>query len=108
MPHAAFPGSTATCGLDYLAGKPVDDGVLDDVAAFADGFGPSGKMIEGVNGEPGVQPDVIRKAHARGLPVYLYSVGRDPAEVRRFMTTHGVDALFTDFPDIAVRVRDGD
>ena len=94
--------------LVYLVSKPVEDVVLEGVAAFADGFGPSRRMIEGDNGEAGTQPDIIRKSHARGLPVYMYTFGNDEATVRRFMQTHAVDALFTDFPDIAVRVRDGE
>ena len=40
---------------------------------------------------------VLRQAHARGLPVYLYTVNR-PSLMGRYLDM-GVDGLFTNYPD---------
>lgn len=93
--------------LVYLVGEPVSDAVLDDVASFADGIGPSRKLIVNDDGSPGKQPDLVEKARSRGLAVYAYTFGADEAMVRRFVRIPGVTGVFTDNPDVAVRVRDG-
>ena len=51
-----------------------------------------------------VSPTFIKCAHAAGLEVQVWTVD-DPADMRRLLEW-GVDALITNRPDIAVRVRD--
>jgi glycerophosphoryl diester phosphodiesterase len=92
--------------LVYLIGDPVADQTLDDAASFADGIGPNRKLIVEDDGTPGKQPDLIEKAHARGLAVYPYTFGADEAMTRRFMQMNGVTGIFTNNPDVAVRARD--
>lgn len=91
--------------LVYLSGDAVSDETLDRVAAFADGIGPSRKLIETDDGGPGEDPDIIRRARARGLAVYPYTFGESVQRQRRFFRHHRVEGLFSDNPDIAVRAR---
>ncbi|MFC0283424.1 glycerophosphodiester phosphodiesterase [Camelimonas abortus] len=61
---------------------------------------------------------LVRDAHAAGLAVFVWTLRSEPrflaasyrgdpaAEARDFISL-GVDGLFTDFPDVAVRARDG-
>lgn len=87
--------------LVYLFSEPVDDDVLDEVAAFADGIGPSRKLIEDEAGPIG---DLIERARARDLAIYPWTFGADEAMTSRFFN-YGVDGLFTDNPDIGVEAR---
>jgi glycerophosphoryl diester phosphodiesterase len=49
-----------------------------------------------------VTPGFVRRAHAAGVPVQVWTVDRE-ADMRRLLGW-GVDAIITDRPDIAVRV----
>lgn len=91
--------------LVYLCGDPVPDGVLDEVAAFADGIGPSFKLVETEEGGAGEDPTLIERALARGLGVYAYTFGTDRARQRRFIE-RGVTGLFTNNPDVTRGVVD--
>lgn len=91
--------------LVYLCGDPVPDGVLDEVASFADGIGPSFKLIETEEGGAGEDPTLIERALGRGLGVYAYTFGTDRARQRRFVE-RGVSGLFTNNPDITRGVVD--
>jgi len=92
--------------LMYLISDPVTPALLDDLATFADGVGPSRKLIEEDDGAPGKQPDLVTLAHARRLAVYPYTFDADAARTKRFFSEYHVDGLFTNNPDVGVRVRD--
>ncbi|MBI2827014.1 MAG: glycerophosphodiester phosphodiesterase [Planctomycetia bacterium] len=92
--------------LVYLTGDSLDDATLDELAKFADGIGPSAKLIEN-DGRPVDGNSLVRRAHERGLKVYPYTFGKDEAPARRFYWNYGVDGLFSDFPDVAVRAAKG-
>ena len=67
---------------------------------FADGIGPSKSLIE-------ANPQIVQWAHDLGMTVtpYTFRTGLSGKykdvreEMRQFLFTYGVDALFTDNPD---------
>jgi glycerophosphoryl diester phosphodiesterase len=77
---------------------------LAEVARFATGIGPAKALLD-------EQPDVVRLAHAAGLTVTPYTFttrrqadaksrfGSVSDEMRYYLSTLDVDALFTDNPD---------
>jgi glycerophosphoryl diester phosphodiesterase len=77
---------------------------LAEIARFATGIGPAKALLDG-------QPDVVRTAHAAGLTVTPYTFttrtqadaksrfGSVSDEMRYYLSTLDVDALFTDNPD---------
>lgn len=77
---------------------------LKRIKAFADGIGPGKKLLLD-------DPDAVRRAHAVGLSVTPYtfrSAGLPPgqtvkAEMEKFLYDIGVDAVFTDNPDLFPR-----
>lgn len=101
---------------------------LRKIARYADWVGPNKDLVlprdprTGATGKPSA---LVRNAHAAGLRVVVFTVraenqfmatnfrrgtdpnafGRMPAEVRALLDA-GVDALFSDHADIAVRARD--
>jgi len=84
---------------------------LEDMVAFADGVGPYKALL--VDGD-GMDTGFIARAHALGLPVHPWTFRDDDpvgdgadieTELRRIYDL-GADAVFTDFPATAVRVRD--
>lgn len=101
---------------------------INRIARYADWLSPNKNWVlprdpaTGATGEPS---DVVRLAHRAGLPVVIWTlraenqfmatnfrVGTDPnaygdlaAEVSAFLDA-GVDALFTDHPDLGVAARD--
>ena len=86
---------------------------LNDIATYANGIGPSKRRIEDADGRPVDKNALVKGAHARGLVVHPYTFRADalPAayrnlaqELRRFYFTYGVDGIFTDHADRAVRV----
>lgn len=96
------------CGLRlvYLTGDPLADEVLDEVASFADGIGPSFKLTESEEGGPGEDPTLIERALARGLGVYVYTFNTDIERQRRFVG-RGVTGMFTNNPDVTRGVVGG-
>ncbi|WP_417494866.1 glycerophosphodiester phosphodiesterase family protein [Maricaulis sp.] len=94
-------------GLDPL----IPTVALDDMVAFADGVGPYKALLVDTNGE---DTGFIARAHALGLSVHPWTFRDDQpvadgadieTELRRIYAL-GADAVFTDFPATAVRVRD--
>lgn len=73
---------------------------LKEAKKFADGIGPSKSLIE-------AEPKIVQWAHDLGMTVtpYTFRVGLSGKykdvreEMRQFLFTYGVDALFTDNPD---------
>ena len=95
----------------FLVGEgQLSDERLQEIARYADGIGPSKGMIES-------DPDVVKRAHHYGLRVHPYTFRVDQvppkypdveAELKTFFRVYGVDGVFTDFVDVAKRVRDED
>jgi glycerophosphoryl diester phosphodiesterase len=95
--------------LTFLIGgdsqkRPLSADGLKKVKEFADGIGPAKGLIER-------QPEIVKWAHGAGLTVTPYtfrsaSTGRFKdvrEEMRHFLFDYGVDALFTDNPDMFPR-----
>jgi glycerophosphoryl diester phosphodiesterase len=92
-----------------LVGKGApSDAAMGEIARYAEGIGPAKGMIE-------ANPELVERAHQRGLLVHPYTFRVDEvpsqyadaeAELRQFLTVYGVDGVFTDFADVAKRVRD--
>lgn len=89
------------------AGK-LSDEKLHEIARYAEGIGPSKQMIES-------DPGLVERAHQNGLRVHPYTFRVDQvpskypdveAELRTFFRVYRVDGVFTDFVDVAKRVRD--
>jgi glycerophosphoryl diester phosphodiesterase len=90
---------------------------LNAIAAYADGVGAEKRLLVPVNadGSLGTPTDLVARAHAARLFVHAWTVridkpflpagyqGRPEAEFEQ-MRSLGVDGVFTDFPDVAVRV----
>lgn len=51
------------------------------------------------------KPKFVRRAHERGLKVFVYTVN-DPADIAR-MEAMGVDGVFTDFPERVSSLHEG-
>lgn len=76
--------------------EPVSDAILDDVARYAVGIGPSKQNADAA---------LVEAAHARCLVVHPYTVD-DPDEMAGLLDV-GVDAMFTNRPDVLIDVRAG-
>lgn len=83
---------------------------LETLRSYADGVGVwLNHVLKGVDeqGQPQFS-DVVKNAHAAGLKVHLYTLRADalPAgvdsyqQLKNWLTEHGVDGFFTDFPDL--------
>jgi len=92
---------------------------LAAIAGYAYGIGPHKNYIQPIQGQELKTPTaLVRAAHAAGLHVHIYTLRSDkpflidayegdPArEYRRFFQL-GVDGMFSDFADHAVKARDG-
>jgi glycerophosphoryl diester phosphodiesterase len=86
---------------------------LRTIRTFADAVGLPKQALIGADGKP---TTVVADAHAAGLEVHVYTFRNEPAsvsawangdpiaELKRFYAL-GVDAVFADFPDTAVKAR---
>jgi glycerophosphoryl diester phosphodiesterase len=93
-----------------------DDEALRAIKAYADGIGPNTRLAipQNPDGTLGPPSDLVRRAHAAGLLVHVWTLRSDPpflpaaykgdaeAEYRAFRDL-GVDGIFTDFADAAAR-----
>lgn len=72
-------------------------------AEFCDGIAPPRAAIEDV--ETGAVSELINKAHALGLAVFPYTFNDEEEAMRRYFHEHGVEGVFTNFPDKGVAAR---
>jgi glycerophosphoryl diester phosphodiesterase len=91
--------------LDDDAAPRVTDAGLDEIAAYANGIGPSKLLIAR-------DPALVERAHRRGLIVHSWTFRADDLgsghatledELDAYYRKFGVDGVFTDFPDLARR-----
>lgn len=75
-------------------------GGVSGVAQIADVLAPNKKLIDDSAGK------LVADAHAAGLVVIPWTFGTDEAELGRFIHQYGVDAMFCDYPDVALRARE--
>ena len=92
---------------------------LADVAKYANAIGPWKRQImRDMKAPQLLQTTVIEQAHAAGLRVHTYTFRSEPAtlapeyqndpqlEYRQFYAL-GIDGVFSDFPDAALKARSG-
>ena len=100
---------------DPRGGEPPRE--LKDIAAYADAIGPWKRQILRDLQQPTLLvTSVIEQAHAAGLRVHTYTFRSEPAtlapqyqsdplrEYRQFYEM-GIDGVFSDFPDVALKAR---
>lgn len=98
-------------GTEPAFAPALTDEGLAQIAAFADGIGPSMYLLVTPDSSPSnlVFTDLVERAHALGLVVHPYTFRRDqlPAfasDYTQLLTIYfddiGVDGVFTDFPDL--------
>ncbi|NOG54275.1 MAG: family 16 glycosylhydrolase [Planctomycetes bacterium] len=85
--------------LVYLVDKDeeVPDARLDQLADIVDGIAPNWKSIGPAGRTDGQDPDLIERAHLRGLMVLGYTFGDDTEQMARFVQKYGIDGIITDF-----------
>jgi len=101
--------------LPALGVFTTDEG-LAYIAHYAQGIGPAKQMIVPVDkaGSAGPPTDLVERAHRAGLKVHPYTFrpenrflpvtyGGDPAQEYCQFVRLGVDGLFTDTPDLALK-----
>jgi glycerophosphoryl diester phosphodiesterase len=101
---------------DTRGGTPPES--FDDIATYADAIGPWKRQILRDVGQPTLlTAQLIQQAHAAKLRVHAYTFRNEPvtlapeyrgdplAEYLSFFEL-GIDGVFSDFPDVALRARD--
>ena len=86
------------------------------IATYADGVGPNKRLIVPASADGTLLPptDLVARAHAAGLFVHAWTMRSEPVFLSKAYQGHpereyeqfaalGVDGLFTDFPDVAIR-----
>jgi glycerophosphoryl diester phosphodiesterase len=76
---------------------------LRELASFATGIGPEKRLVA-------ADPALVTRAHAAGLTVtsWTFAMSSNPevrAEMSQFLYTFGIDALFTNSPDLFPRAH---
>lgn len=89
---------------------------LGELAGYAQGLGPAYRqLLEGPASSTPVAGDLVHHARETGLLLHPYTFRRDGLPefaqtleqlLAVFLGTIGVDGVFCDFPDVAVRIRD--
>ncbi len=102
--------------IQLLEGKVPTDDDLRTIKSYADGIGPNTRLVIPAMPDGTLLPatDLVARAHAVGLLVHVWTLRSEPAflspsyhgdasaEFRQFSGL-GVDGIFTDFPDAAMR-----
>jgi glycerophosphoryl diester phosphodiesterase len=102
--------------IQLLEGKVPTDAELRTIKSYADGIGPNTRLVipAKADGTLLTPTDLVARAHAIGLLVHVWTLRAEPvflspsyrgdfgAEFRQFRDL-GVDGIFTDFPDAAMR-----
>jgi len=91
-----YLNTNSSIPVSYLGVCPTTAAAAAQVAAIADGIGPS-------SGQLGAA--CVNAAHNAGLTVMPYTYQNNPASYETAYNL-GVDGVFTNFPDIAANVRD--
>ena len=113
---AGFAHSRPSVSIRLLEGPVPSDDELREIKTYADGIGPNTRLIVPSTPDRALLPptDLVARAHAAGLVVHVWTLRAEPvflspsyhgdfgAEFRQFRDL-GVDGLFTDFPDAAVK-----
>jgi glycerophosphoryl diester phosphodiesterase len=109
---------TTSVRLIQLVSTPamIEGDGLKSIAAYADGIGPEKRLVIPVNpdGSLAAPTDLVARAHALHLLVHVWTVRTEkeflPAGYRgdvgaefEALRRLGVDGVFTDFPDLAVK-----
>jgi glycerophosphoryl diester phosphodiesterase len=94
--QVAYLNAHSSVPVAYLGRCPETAAAAASVAAIADGIGPSKTQTTAA---------CVQAAHAAGLTVTPYTFLSDPAQ---YLSAYnlGVDGVFTNYPDIAITVRD--
>jgi glycerophosphoryl diester phosphodiesterase len=92
---------------------------LAEIATYADGIGPNKRLIVPVRPDGGLEAatPLVDDAHRAGLLVHPWTFRSDerflspayqgePAREYEHFFSLGVDGVFSDFPDVALRTRD--
>lgn len=123
-PLRAFRARSQAPTVMLVGAGTLSDGMLAELAEFADGLGPELKLVLDVN-TPGLPATgLIARAQAAGMKVHPWTVrsensflpaalrqGEDPAghgdsaALLHALYGAGADGVFTDFPELAVKVR---
>lgn len=100
--------------VDYDAMRSQEG--LQSVAEYAVGIGPPLlRLIEGADGQPSMAPsEFMNRARDLGLKIHPYTFRREglPAGVtlegllQLFIGPLGIDGVFTDNPDVALKIRE--
>jgi len=102
--------------IQLIEGKIPTDQELRTIKSYADGIGPSTRLVIPAIADGTLLPptDLVARAHALGLLVHVWTLRSEPTflsgsyrgdptlEYRQFRAL-GVDGIFTDFADAAAR-----
>ena len=123
-PLRAFRGLSKAPTVMLAGAGPLPENLLAELAEFSDGFGPELRMVLDMSTPDLAPTPLLAQAQAAGMQVHPWTVraehvflppvlqkGQDPAAhgdaaaILRALYAAGVDGVFTDFPDLAARVR---
>lgn len=87
--------------LMFLTGKSVDMDAVRSVSDWCDAVGIDHKHIDPTLGG---DPSIAHQAQSFGLKVFSYTLKDKPEEIRQLIDI-GIDGIFTDYTDIALRAE---
>ena len=110
------PQTTLRLVLLLEATADVSPARLAEIKTFADGIGPNTRLVVPANADGTIREptSLVADAHRAGLLVHVWtlrsepvflspSYGGDPVKEYQQFATLGVDGIFGDFPDVAVK-----